>query len=165
MRGIVEGDDDGLNPPSLAAAMNDEGSKEEANEERPLHGDGVLVMLGSGNEGEEEEEASDEEDGVVGIKDSPSEEEDVSANHPGGDGVFALVPGDGVLDSVFDAVSGVGEASELSSELKVEEKVGKDDGDDCLVTKMVEHEGHVPIPSSGYHEDRRSSEVSESSAD
>ena len=74
------------NPPSLAAAVNDESSEEEANENRAFHIDLVLVMASGLGKAEEEKEAANKQLWIVGEINSASEKEKVHHCDPSGDG-------------------------------------------------------------------------------
>ena len=113
--------------------MNDETSKEEADEDGALHVDIVLVMSGGLGEAEEKKEAADEKDRIVSKDDGPSEEEDVYQNHPSGNRIIAIMPGNGVRDAVLDTICSVFHAKEFFAEQSEVEDVAEEDGDEADV--------------------------------
>ena len=67
-------------------------AEEEADEQRGLEVERILVVLGGRGEGEEEEETADEERRVVRGEDRPAEESQMHHGDPGRHGIGAVAP-------------------------------------------------------------------------
>ncbi|MFM1945137.1 MAG: hypothetical protein RI897_4119 [Verrucomicrobiota bacterium] len=136
--------------------MDDEAGEEEADQDGGSEGEGVLVVLGDFVEGDEEEEAEESERGVMGYEDGEAHEQDMSDCDP---------EGDGVVLGFSIAVGGHFEAGEVFPEDLEVGDIGDEDTEDGDPAEVLEHEGGIPAPGGGDHEDGGGGEVGEGSAD
>ena len=158
---IFDGGQENGNPPSLAAAMNHQSGKEEANQNGALHIDIVLVVAGGLGESDEEEEAEDEDHLVVGGHHGEGEEEKVNDGDPSGDGIFPLDPTEGDVHVPIFLAAHVGEFFFKDREV---EDVGEKDPDDGFPTEVQEHVFHPKVPLRSDHEHWRRRKMGEGSA-